>query len=144
MTLSLAPPTTPAARSPSGGGLLATIQGTASNLTITRTVPPPAKNTWGTGTISGMTFRLTPTFAYDRIALPYWPVVAIVLTPAWISALVALARARRGIMRRRRGLCVKCGYDLRGSAFESACPECGVAFKRDQKNAEAAAATTTS
>jgi hypothetical protein len=30
---------------------------------------------------------------------------------------------RRG-RRRRRGLCVSCGYDLRGS-MNGACPECG-------------------
>ncbi|MEE9129392.1 MAG: hypothetical protein V3T84_05190 [Phycisphaerales bacterium] len=31
--------------------------------------------------------------------------------------------ARRHI-RRKRGLCLKCGYDLRGAEHE-ACPECG-------------------
>ena len=32
--------------------------------------------------------------------------------------------ALRGLIRRKRGLCVACGYDLRGAEHE-ACPECG-------------------
>jgi hypothetical protein len=31
---------------------------------------------------------------------------------------------RRGV-RRQRGLCVRCGYDLRGGSAGGACPECG-------------------
>jgi hypothetical protein len=34
-------------------------------------------------------------------------------------------RAVRRIVRRRRGQCADCGYDLRGLAAGAACPECG-------------------
>ncbi len=33
--------------------------------------------------------------------------------------------ALRRVIRRKRGLCIKCGYDLR-HAEHRACPECGV------------------
>jgi hypothetical protein len=36
---------------------------------------------------------------------------------------LATCPRRRRAMRRRRGLCARCGYDLRGSA--GSCPECG-------------------
>ena len=51
--------------------------------------------------------------------LPYWLVVgvALVVPVRWLIAL--LTRARR----RRRGLCARCGYDIRVS--EGRCPECG-------------------
>lgn len=50
----------------------------------------------------------------------------------WAGAMVAgilLVRARRTLKRRRRrisGLCLECGYDLRGSLER--CPECGADF----------------
>jgi hypothetical protein len=40
----------------------------------------------------------------------------------WL-AMLGLLRARR-VRRRKRGLCIKCGYDLRGTEHE-VCPECG-------------------
>ena len=45
---------------------------------------------------------------------------------AWAAALLAMrwALTRRGVARRRRGWCSKCGYDLRGD-FDGGCPECG-------------------
>src|SRR3954468_5045323 len=55
--------------------------------------------------------------AYVRT--PYWvPACLLVITPAGL--LVRHIRQRR---RSRRGLCVKCGYDLRASPDR--CPECG-------------------
>ncbi len=44
----------------------------------------------------------------------------------WFGLFRGPGMIRRGV-RRRRGRCVKCGYDLRGNAAGSACPECGVA-----------------
>ena len=52
-------------------------------------------------------------FAVNTIL--YW---LILLCPAW--ALIALRRH----IRRHRGRCLKCGYNLRGE-FDAACPECG-------------------
>jgi hypothetical protein len=56
-----------------------------------------------------------------NLGLPLW-------MPAGLCALIAAATwlaNRRRIQRRRLGLCVQCGYDLRGSA--ETCPECGMA-----------------
>ena len=63
-----------------------------------------------------------PTVRSSAIYIPWWFVTLIAATPA----AVLLVRARRDALRRRRGLCPACGYDLRASPGR--CPECG----RDQ------------
>jgi hypothetical protein len=58
---------------------------------------------------------------FRMIAIPYW-------TPFALSTLHPLLRfvsQSRRLRRRRRGLCLDCGYDLRAS--RSTCPECGAA-----------------
>ncbi len=45
---------------------------------------------------------------------------AVLLLMLWLSPFFV-----RRVIRRKRGRCIKCGYDLRGAAHE-ACPECGV------------------
>jgi hypothetical protein len=58
---------------------------------------------------------------------PLWPGFAIntvfYAAIVWLLCAVPLALRRRN--RIRKGLCAKCGYDLRGIASEPACPECG-------------------
>ena len=41
----------------------------------------------------------------------------------WL-ALLSVPRPLRRMIRRKRGRCIKCGYDLRGD-FSAGCPECG-------------------
>jgi hypothetical protein len=60
------------------------------------------------------------------VSIPYW-------IPAIVLVSVALACMRPGHQRRfraRRGLCVRCGYDLAGGTQQ--CPECG----HDQGNSD--------
>jgi hypothetical protein len=59
--------------------------------------------------------------------IPYWAVVAVgmVIPAAWVTQIAVpwLWRLRAERARRRVGLCVRCGYDLRAS--KERCPECG-------------------
>lgn len=59
---------------------------------------------------------------YGYLTLPHWFPIAV--TGAWPLLTLALARPLRRRRRMRRGLCVGCGYDLRGST--GPCPECGL------------------
>ena len=54
-----------------------------------------------------------------RIQLPLWQIAAV----AGFPALFLAERNRRQHRRRRKGLCLWCGYDLRGGQRQ--CPECG-------------------
>ena len=58
---------------------------------------------------------------------PIWPGFAIntILYAAMLWLLTLGPFAARRMIRRKRGLCIKCGYDLRGVEHEK-CPECGV------------------
>ena len=60
-------------------------------------------------------------------ARPIWPGFAVntVLFAAILWLLIPGPFALRRLIRRRRGLCLACGYDLRHAKHE-ACPECGV------------------
>ncbi len=53
------------------------------------------------------------------IAVPFWPLVLATGGGGWLIGRHARALRRR----RRRGLCVACGYDIR--ATPERCPECG-------------------
>lgn len=62
--------------------------------------------------------QATPALSVRRMDIPVWIIAMLVAVPsAWLWY-----RDRR----RAPGLCIKCGYDLRGNA-SGVCPECGSA-----------------
>ncbi len=68
-----------------------------------------------------------PTLPRMLPVLPIWPGFAIntVFYAMILWGLFATPFALRRWRRLKRGLCVKCGYDLRGRPQGSTCPECG-------------------
>jgi hypothetical protein len=56
--------------------------------------------------------------------LPGMLVDAAVFAIPWMLILLAAPAARRAV-RRRRGRCAECGYDLRATPADDPCPECG-------------------
>jgi hypothetical protein len=67
---------------------------------------------------------------------PLWPGLLIntafygtILWLLWLTISRGPGMLRRG-SRRRRGLCVRCGYDLRGGMNGAPCPECGTGSAR--------------
>jgi hypothetical protein len=81
-------------------------------------------------------FRHRLGFGYARRTFPPRPFAEVtVIFPLWLIALALIApvalgpvrRVVRASVRRGRGLCVSCGYDLRASPDR--CPECGAAAK---------------
>jgi hypothetical protein len=79
-----------------------------------------------------------PTWVFVQrwITVPYWVVTAVGLL---LSTLLA-ARQVPLWRRRRRGLCVHCGYDLRASPGR--CPECGSEGGRGSVSRSGAAAAS--
>jgi hypothetical protein len=66
--------------------------------------------------------RLTPwLFRNEVLIVPYWAICAVTLLPLVPSS----SRSIRRQVRKRRGQCLTCGYDLRASPGR--CPECGTA-----------------
>ncbi len=62
-----------------------------------------------------------PFCSVTHVGIPFCPVLLLLC----VGSAVALARAPlRRYRRGRRGLCLKCGYDLRGNV-SGVCPECG-------------------
>lgn len=55
---------------------------------------------------------------------PFAIVYGIALPVAMLTAAACLAISSREAARRAKGLCAKCGYDLRG-VRDGRCPECG-------------------
>ncbi len=79
------------------------------------------KPRWLTGSASRQ--KLTLGAPKWSIAVPLWlPVLAFATPIAW-QVISPVHRRRK---RKKLGLCVKCGYDLRGS--KERCPECGTEF----------------
>ncbi len=59
------------------------------------------------------------------LVIPFW--MPLLLFASWLTY-VSIRTVRKPSRRRKLGLCVKCGYDLRGSTDK--CPECGQEFEK--------------
>ena len=55
----------------------------------------------------------------DKLHLPYWSLLTLAATTSALLIFLCI----RSLRRARRGFCLSCGYDLRGST--GTCPECG-------------------
>ncbi|MCA9255207.1 MAG: hypothetical protein KDA33_06190 [Phycisphaerales bacterium] len=66
-----------------------------------------------------------PVIEYPCYMLPYWCIL-VVTVPPWFHL---HRRARELRLRKRRGLCLACGYSLEGNV-SGTCPECGVKARR--------------
>jgi hypothetical protein len=65
------------------------------------------------------------TFVLRRAWMPYWALM-LVTAPLAAALPIKFARRMRRRHRHRKGLCLRCGYDLRASTDR--CPECGAAI----------------
>ncbi|UCD76750.1 MAG: hypothetical protein JSV91_07445 [Phycisphaerales bacterium] len=77
---------------------------------------PPGEQLW-----LGWTVGTLMLWAMLAVLLPL-----LILMTRVASLLVLERRARRVAALRAKGLCIRCGYDLRGLEFNDRCPECGV------------------
>jgi hypothetical protein len=66
-----------------------------------------------------------PSETYVRVTMFYWVPVAFTFLSPFVWAFRRARRAFQLASRVRHGLCVTCGYDLRGSGGAGRCPECG-------------------
>ena len=76
---------------------------------------------WNNSTITarGVTFR------NKLLSFPHWVLALLFSIPSFLGAVKALRRRKR----KKLGLCVKCGYNLKGLT-ELRCPECGTQFEK--------------
>jgi hypothetical protein len=108
-----------------------------------RVPPRPAPQKTPAFGFTTSSYWAPPIYRYERYAVRAWIVILLVLLPLWWSLLRAIVRRRQRRIRKRRGLCEQCGYDLRGSPAANACPECGTPMNGDAKAAEPPLSTST-
>ena len=117
-----------------------TVVMTGARITMPATIPPRItgaqtvtyKTGWDCFGFNDLTTRWRPRL--DRSALP---TMARLVIPLWIPVVIlaliltlcCLPDHRRR-KRKKLGLCLECGYDLRGSGER--CPECGTACELDR------------
>ena len=58
-----------------------------------------------------------------HLMIPFWLPALFFTAASWLLVVPSIRRRKR----KKLGLCVKCGYDLRGSMDQ--CPECGESFE---------------
>ena len=80
---------------------------------------------------AGPTVGLASWLEYHyAIRFGFWELLLTLPAPLFVGGLAMFGCSREMLHRERRknGLCVRCGYDLRASAER--CPECGKRFRR--------------
>ena len=82
-------------------------------------------NHWEYAGFNGLQTRWTPSVGLKpfRFILPLWMIAVPCSAMTWWLHFLPRRRRRK---RKKFGLCVKCGYDLRAS--KDICPECGEEF----------------
>ena len=89
--------------------------------TVEKMNPTFLKKTIGFAIARGWTKAPGPTtHPFLMLRLPWWALII----PLLLISGRAMVKASRPILRKRRGLCGQCGYDLRESP-SGQCPECG-------------------
>ena len=68
--------------------------------------------------------HIPPPYDFDRYTAPHW-FVALLFAALPAARLRSILRTLRTRHRRRAGLCLNCGYDLRATPPDGLCPECG-------------------
>ncbi len=117
-----------------------TVVMTGARITMPATIPPRItgaqtvtyKTGWDCFGFDELATRWRPRFdrstlpTMARLVVPFWIPVAVLASSLTLCCLPAYRRRKR----RKLGLCLKCGYDLRGSGER--CPECGTACEFDR------------
>ena len=62
------------------------------------------------------------------VRIPYWPFVAVTSGVPALRMFAHVRRRRRHELRRAKGLCTACGFDLTANV-SGVCPECGVTLR---------------
>ena len=83
---------------------------------------------WSKPSFKNIAFEGEPPYYF--IVLPHWIPVST-LGSLFVVFYLPIQRRRK---RKKLGLCVKCGYDLRGS--KERCPECGLSLEKRKTKGE--------
>jgi hypothetical protein len=99
-----------------------TLHLTRWNFDARRRLPASRRWRWlGFSLATGTRSRIKPPYSLWSLQIPLWcPIVLFAFYPTIAFIRGPLRRYRR----RRKGLCLKCGYDLTGNV-SGVCPECG-------------------